>query len=190
MGKWGIIGLIVVLFFLFVRCQSKNKTRNHLNGRTTMQLVSSAFDSGGMIPVKYTCDGEDISPALKWNNAPAGTKTFALIADDPDAPRGTWVHWVIYNIPGNQHQLKEGIPALRKLTDGTLQGTNDFGKIGYGGPCPPNGVHRYYFKLYALDTVLAVNAGISKAELLKKIEGHILAKTELMGRYMRQKIRK
>ena len=190
MHKWSSLGLIILWLLLSVQCQSKPKTdkaTKELGKEKAMQLVSTAFDSGKMIPSKYTCDGENISPALQWDNVPAGTKSFALIADDPDAPMGTWVHWVIYNIPDSSRGLKENVPAAPKLPDGTLQGKNDFRKIGYGGPCPPGGVHRYYFKLYALDKILSVPAGLTKAELLKAMDGHILAKAELMGKYARKK---
>ena len=188
MRKVGFIILVVSLLFV-VQCQSKSNAKKEINkkeGVKNMVLVSSAFKAGEMIPSKYTCDGENISPQLSWSGAPAGTKSFALIADDPDAPMGTWVHWVIYNIPDTTHQLKEAVPPVQKLPDGALQGISDFRKIGYGGPCPPSGVHRYYFKLYALDTMLSLPAGVTKAELLKAMEGHILAKAELMGRYSRR----
>ncbi len=188
MRKFEIIALILSLLFV-VQCQSKSNTKKEMSkkeGVKSMVLVSSAFKAGDMIPPKYTCDGENISPELSWSGAPAGTKSFALIADDPDAPMGTWVHWVVYNIPDTTHQLKEGIPPVQKLPDGSLQGMTDFRKIGYGGPCPPSGVHRYYFKLYALDTMLSLPAGVTKAELLKAMEGHVLAKTELIGRYSRK----
>lgn len=150
-----------------------------------LTMMSSAFEEGGFIPAQYTCDGKDISPPLKWENAPQGVKSFALICDDPDAPVGTWVHWVIYNIPAQVSQLKEAFPTDEKLPDGTEQGLNDFGNTGYGGPCPPSGVHRYYFKLYALDTVIDIEPGITKDELLSAMEGHILAEAKLMGRYKR-----
>lgn len=151
-----------------------------------MKLVSSAFEEGEMIPKKYTCDDMNISPPLNWSSVPEGTKTFAIICDDPDAPMGTWVHWVIYNLPANINELSENVPALEILPNGAKQGRNDFGKIGYGGPCPPGGTHRYYFKIYALEKELDIDAGITKAELLKAIEGHILSEAQLMGRYRRR----
>ncbi|RMF58605.1 MAG: YbhB/YbcL family Raf kinase inhibitor-like protein [Calditrichaeota bacterium] len=150
-----------------------------------LKLTSSAFKEGGMIPMKYTCDGIDISPPLSWDKAPEGTRSFALICDDPDAPAKTWVHWVIFNIPGDQTELPENVPPQKQLPFGAIQGTNDFRKIGYGGPCPPGGVHRYYFKLYALDTLLDLPAGATKEDLLKAMEGHIIAQGQLMGRYQR-----
>ncbi|MCS7184761.1 MAG: YbhB/YbcL family Raf kinase inhibitor-like protein [bacterium] len=150
-----------------------------------MDLYSRAFENNGLIPKKYTCDGEDISPPLKWSNPPANTKSFALIADDPDAPIGTWVHWVIYNIPADKTELPEGLAKKYKLEDGTIQGINDFGKYGYGGPCPPSGTHRYFFKLYALDTILPEKQNLRKNDLLEMIKGHILAEAQLIGKYFR-----
>ncbi|MCH7974794.1 MAG: YbhB/YbcL family Raf kinase inhibitor-like protein [Bacteroidetes bacterium] len=151
-----------------------------------MEILSSAFDEGEMIPEKYTCDDIDISLPLKWSSIPEGTKTFAIICDDPDAPMGTWVHWVIYNLPADINELSENIPPSEILTNGAKQGRNDFGKIGYGGPCPPGGTHRYYFKVYALSKELMVESGITKSELLKAMEGHILSEGKLMGRYKRR----
>jgi len=150
-----------------------------------MVLTSTAFNEGEKIPVKYTCDGEDISPPLSWSNAPEGTKSFALISDDPDAPMGIWVHWVIFNIPSDVNNLPEDIPADGILDDGTVHGTNDFRMYGYGGPCPPGGTHRYYFKLYALDTVLDLEPGASKKTLERSIKKHILGQAQLMGTYSR-----
>ena len=150
-----------------------------------IKVTSMAFQEGGTIPQKYTCDGEDISPPLAWSSAPEGTKSFALISDDPDAPMGTWVHWVIYNIPAHITELHEHIPPEELLENGAKQGMNDFRRIGYGGPCPPGGTHRYFFKLYALDTEIDIVVGASKPELLRAMEGHILAEGQLMGRYTR-----
>jgi len=150
-----------------------------------MEIKSSAFKEGEIIPGKYTCDNIDISPPLEWSEVPDGTRTFALISDDPDAPMGTWVHWVLFNLPANILELSENTPKLEVLKNGARQGINDFGKIGYGGPCPPGGTHRYYFKIYALDKELESKPGITKKELLKAMEGHILAEAQLMGRYKR-----
>ncbi len=150
-----------------------------------IKIKSPAFVPGGKIPGKYTCDGMDISPPLAWTSGPEETKTFALICDDPDAPMGTWVHWVLFNLPADIIELRENVPSERKLESGAKQGMNDFRKIGYGGPCPPGGTHRYYFKLYALDTEFNLEAGATKSELLKAMEGHILAEGQLMGRYER-----
>ncbi|MDP3804652.1 MAG: YbhB/YbcL family Raf kinase inhibitor-like protein [Candidatus Omnitrophota bacterium] len=151
-----------------------------------IDVTSSAFKDGGMIPGKYTCDGEEISPPIAWANLPAGAKSFALISDDPDAPGGDWVHWVMFNIPPETEGLPENIPSDGKLDNGAIQGMHDGGGIGYGSPCPPSGTHRYYFKIYALDKMLDLRRGTTKRELLKAMEGHILAQGELMGRYKRQ----
>ena len=152
-----------------------------------IQLISPAFAEGGTIPVKHTCDGEDLSPPLQWRNVPQGTKSLALISDDPDAPGRTFVHWVIYNIPPTTEGLPEGIPATETLSDGARQGTNDFQHVGYGGPCPPKGKpHRYIFKLYALDIELSLPPGATAQDLAKAMEGHILAKGQLIGMYQRK----
>ena len=157
-------------------------------GEETMALTvtSTAFQEGGMIPKQYTCDGADISPPLSWSGVPTGTKSLALISDDPDAPMGTWVHWVLFNIPPDTTKLPEKVPADQTLASGARHGVTDFGKFGYGGPCPPGGTHRYYFKLYALDTMLDLTGRITKKDLLKAMEGHILAEGQLMGKYKRQ----
>lgn len=153
----------------------------------TISLKSTAFEHGSMIPSKYTCDGKDISPPLQWSNLPAGAKTLVLISDDPDAPMGTWVHWVIFNIPAEKEGLPEGIPGVERFSDGTVQGKNDFGRIGYGGPCPPGGTHRYFFKIYALDTQLELMPGSTKSHVLQAMKGHVLDSGELMGRYTRRR---
>ena len=152
----------------------------------SLELKSSDFSQGSTIPPQFTCVGSDISPALQWNSAPAQTQSFALIADDPDAPAGTWVHWVLYNLPASAHSLPQNFPRTDKASDGTLQGRNDFGRIGYGGPCPPPGkAHRYFFKLYALDTQLTLNAGASKKDLERAMKSHILDQAEIMARFSR-----
>ncbi len=144
------------------------------------QLRSSVFEPGGDIPTKYTCDGQDVSPPLEWNDTPNGTQSFALICDDPDAPRGTWSHWVLYNIPPTVTRLAEGVQE-------TAEGRNDFGNTGYGGPCPPRGpAHRYYFRLYALDTTLDLTPSTTRQQVLDRIQNHIVAQAELMGRYARR----
>lgn len=149
-----------------------------------MQLTSSSFQPEGNIPRQFTCEGNDISPELSWKNAPSGVKTFALIVHDPDAPRsGGFTHWVAYNIPANVTEIPQDLPKSEKLPNGGIQGKNDSGKLGYMGPCPPSGTHRYYFYLYALDTELNLQPGATKDELEKAMKGHILAQTELMGRY-------
>lgn len=149
-------------------------------------IQTTAFPESGVIPKKYTCDGADLSPALTWSNAPTGTKSLALIADDPDAPVGTWTHWIIWNIPPNANALPEGVPKDESLKDGARQGRNDFKRIGYGGPCPPPGKpHRYFFKLYALDASLDLKPGASRKELEHAMQGHVLSHAELMGKFGR-----
>ena len=154
--------------------------------KAKFELRSVAFAQGANIPRQFTCDDADISPALSWNEPPQGTQSFALIMDDPDAPAGTFVHWVVYNLPADSRQLPERIPGNDALTGGTLQGVNDFPRTGYGGPCPPPGrPHRYFFKLYALDAKLNLKAGARKQDVERAMKGHILAQAELMGRYGR-----
>ena len=150
-----------------------------------LRVVSTAFQDGGLIPAKYTCDGENISPPLEFTAVPQAAKSLALICDDPDAPGKTWVHWVVYDLPPTTMQLPEGQPHNDRLSIGGTRGKNDFGKIGYGGPCPPSGTHRYFFKLYALDRETSLAPGASKDQLLAAMEGHILEQGELMGRYKR-----
>lgn len=151
-----------------------------------VEITSTAFQEGGEIPRDYTADGKDASPSLEWNSVPAGTKSVAIICDDPDAPMGTWVHWVIWGLPPGTTSLDEGVPPEKTLPGGARQGTNDFRKIGYGGPAPPPGAaHRYFFKLYALDSELALEAGATKADLTGAMKGHILAKGQLTGTYKR-----
>ena len=150
------------------------------------ELSCSAFKEGELIPKKHTCEGEDLSPPLRWNHPPAGTRSFALIADDPDAPGRTWVHWVLYNIPLDLCGLAEGTPAQETLPNGAQQGLNDSQEIGYGGPCPPPGKpHRYYFKLYALDCELALKSRATKVQVVDAMKGHVLAEASLMGRFAR-----
>src|SRR5215472_5738073 len=157
------------------------------SANTSMKLTSSAFTESQSIPAKYTCDGEDVSPPLKWTEAPVGTKSLALIADDPDAPMGTWVHWVLYDIPTSVGELPEGLTKSQYLPGGSKQGLNDFKHLGYGGPCPPGGKpHRYFLKLYALDRVLELKPGATKKEVERAMEKHILAQAQLMGVYQRK----
>jgi Raf kinase inhibitor-like YbhB/YbcL family protein len=154
------------------------------NPMAAFQLKSSVFSNGGAIPPKFTCDGSDLSPALSWNDPPTGTKAFALIMDDPDAPAGTWVHWVLYDLPASVRELPEGEPKAKDLEIGARQGSNDFQRIGYGGPCPPRGAaHRYSFRLYALDRPTQLPAGAAKRDLERAMKGHILAQSELVGRF-------
>jgi Raf kinase inhibitor-like YbhB/YbcL family protein len=151
-----------------------------------LTITSAAFSYGGEVPKKFTCDGLDVSPPLQWSDAPARTGSFALIVDDPDAPVGTWVHWVLYNLPAETRALQENVPKQENLRDGSHQGRNDFRRTGYGGPCPPPGsAHRYFFKLYALDSKLDLKPGATKAQLEAVMNGHILAHGELMGKYKR-----
>ncbi|MBU4305727.1 MAG: YbhB/YbcL family Raf kinase inhibitor-like protein [Candidatus Omnitrophica bacterium] len=151
-----------------------------------LELTSSAFKNNGYIPQKYTGEGPDVSPALAWSNPPQGTKSFALICDDPDAPVGDWVHWVIYNIPAGVNALAENVPQDKVLKDGLTQGKNDFRRIGYNGPMPPPGKpHRYFFKLYALDAEFKLAPGLLKKELLKLMESHVLEEAQLLGMYRR-----
>ncbi len=145
----------------------------------TMALTSPAFNNGESIPSKFTCDGEDISPELDWFGTPEGTISLALIMDDPDAPVGTWVHWVLYNLPMDLSGLRQGMTGVG------VEGTNSWNRTGYGGPCPPSGTHRYFFKVYALDTNLDLDSGAKKGDLLAAMEGHILGQAELMGIYGR-----
>ncbi|GAO35362.1 hypothetical protein SCT_0748 [Sulfuricella sp. T08] len=156
-----------------------------------MMLTSTVFFQGGMIPQRYTCDGSDISPPLAWSGLPTGTTSLVLIVDDPDAPdpaapKMTWVHWVLYNLPPIAGELPEGVPA-KVLPQGTLQGVNDWQRTGYGGPCPPVGRHRYFFKLYALDAVLPDLGRPAKAVVEKAMQGHILSHAELIGQYQRSR---
>lgn len=149
-------------------------------------FTTAAFPEGGMIPKKYTCDGADLSPALKWADPPEGTKSFALIVDDPDAPVGTWTHWIAWNIPASSTGIPEGVAKFETLADGTRQGKNDFKRFGYGGPCPPPGKpHHYFFKLYALGTKLGLDAAATRNDLERAMKSHVLAEAQLMGKYGR-----
>jgi Raf kinase inhibitor-like YbhB/YbcL family protein len=150
-----------------------------------MKISSTAFSEGEMIPQKYTCDGKDISPPLAWTGVPAETRSLALIADDPDAPVGTWTHWVAFNIPSDVTELPEAAPADETLPNGGIHGNNSWRRLGYGGPCPPGGTHRYFFGLYALDAELDLEAGTSKKDVEQAMKGHILAEAQLMGKYKR-----
>jgi len=185
------VNLLALTGLSLVACGSTNNSSSSSKLQTkpaskTMQLKSNAFSPEEMIPSKYSCDGEDVSPRLSWGEIPNGTQSLALIADDPDAPGGTFVHWVLYNLPPDTHQLPENVPAKTEQVSGALQGKNNFGNLGYGGPCPPGGTHRYFFKLYALDQMLDLKAGATKAEVEAAMEGHVLAEAHLMGRYSRQ----
>ena len=149
-------------------------------------LPTSAFAAGAAIPEPYTCKGADNSPGLQWSGAPANVDSFALIMDDPDAPAGTWVHWVLWNLPANAQSLPEGVPKREQLDNGARQGRNGFHKTGYNGPCPPAGAtHRYFFRLYALDGKLDLAAGASRSQLDAAMKGHVLGQTEYMGTFRR-----
>ena len=174
--------ILFVLLFLIYGFAAKVEGGKKM----AITVTSSAFKEGGMIPAKYTCDGNNSSPPLNWQQPPQGTKSFALISDDPDAPVGTWVHWVMWNIPAETNQLPENVPPKKELPDGSRQGITDFGRSGYGGPCPPSGTHRYYFKVYALDQMLDIPVTSTKQNLLEAMKGHILAEGMLMGKYKRQ----
>lgn len=150
-----------------------------------MHLTSPAFTPNGMIPSRYTCDGADVSPPLSWDAPPAGTQSLVLIVDDPDAPVGTFVHWVLYNLPPQLRQIPEHLTPTT-LPKGAIVGKNDFHRMSYGGPCPPGGIHRYFFKLYAVDRILNLPNGATKAQVMQAIEGHVLASAELIGRYARK----
>ncbi len=186
--------LMLIFLFLF-NCQGSNQHKG-LSGRQTSQpkeeaamslkIYSPAFDHGQRIPVKYTCDGPDLSPPLRWENLPEGTRSLVLICDDPDAPMGTWVHWVAYGISPELNGLDEHVPPTETVEAGFRQGQNSWGRLGYGGPCPPKGKpHRYFFKLFAVDIPTDWEAGLTKEEVEKRIDGHTLARAEWMGIYQR-----
>ena len=177
---------------LLIACSSqpesiepKTATPAAQTDKPDMKLISSAFKEGEPIPRQYTCDGVNVSPPLEWSGTPKTAKTIAIIADDPDAPSGTWVHWVFYNLPADNIGLVENLPPTENLKAGGFQGKTDFGKVGYGGPCPPSGTHRYFFKVYAVDSELALKAGATKDELMKAMEGHIVGQAQLTGTYRR-----
>ncbi|HPA83664.1 MAG TPA: YbhB/YbcL family Raf kinase inhibitor-like protein [Deltaproteobacteria bacterium] len=154
-------------------------------GGKQMKVTSQAFADGEMIPAKYTCNGENVSPPIAWQRVPEGTRSITIIAEDPDAPMGNWVHWVYYDIPPEISGLPEDIPAEEKPGPGGTQGINDALTIGYIGPCPPSGIHRYYFRIYAVDTELDLPPGANSQEVLQAMEGHLLGMGELMGRFRR-----
>lgn len=176
--------LVVLGALLSSGCGGKRDQPDPGAGAKKIELTSAAFGAGETIPKQYTVDGKNISPPLKWDDPPAGTKSFALVCEDPDAPGGTFTHWVLFNLPPERRSLEEGIPAKETLPDGSRQGKNDVGHLGYGGPGPPPGTpHRYVFKLYALDTLLDLAAGATREQLLTAVRGHVLAEGELLGKY-------
>jgi Raf kinase inhibitor-like YbhB/YbcL family protein len=177
---FSLITITVVTLLTIAACAGPQE-----EAEMALSLSSRAFTEGSKIPVQYTCDGQDISPSLAWGEPAPNTKSLALIVDDPDAA-GVFTHWVIFNIPANVRQLAENITGEERLQNGALQGRNDFGNIGWGGPCPPRGSHRYVFKIYALDRSLDLKSGASKKQLLGAMEGHILEQGQLIGVYQRK----
>ncbi len=176
-----VLCLVVVLS---VGCEYRERPLKE--GEMALTVSSSAFQEGDKIPAKYTCEGQDVSPPLAWSEPPAGTRSLALIVDDPDAPGGVFTHWLLFNIPPDSRELPEAVPTQAELASGALQGKTDFGRTGYGGPCPPPGrPHRYQFTLYALDQPLDLEGGASKKQLLSAMEGHILTQGQLTGTYQR-----
>ena len=178
----------LVLAFLAASCGTRShteRTGDENMGAPKIQVKSTSFDARASIPAQYTCDGRDVSPPLAWAAGPPRTAGYALIMDDPDAPVGTWVHWVAWNIP--RAELAESVGREARLTDGTCQGKNSWGKVGYGGPCPPSGEHRYFFKLYALDQKLELPSSTDADDLRAAMRGHVLAEGELFGVYTRAK---
>ncbi len=189
----GTTVLVLLVLSLVGACQAtpadrpSQRTEEQEEGAMTLALKSTAFEAGGTIPVEYTCDGANISPPLSWEGVPAQTRSLALIMDDPDAPAGTWVHWLLYNIPPQVTELAEALSDARQLPGIGLQGHNSFKNSGYGGPCPPRGnPHRYFFRLYALDKVLDLEPGAERRELEAAMQGHILAQGEIMATYRRR----
>ena len=175
--------VFIILIFLVSNTYPQQK---HQGKKMDIKITSTAFKNGNIIPAKYTCEGENVSPELKWTTKVKGIKTFVLIVDDPDAPNGDFVHWVVYNIPDDVNELHEEVTTTRNVPDEVSQGTNSFGRIGYRGPCPPAGnPHRYFFRLYALDSALHLESGAEKHQVQKAMKGHILAEGELMGKYKR-----
>jgi len=159
-----------------------------VSGKEAMEKIdvrSSAFSEGERIPSDFTCEGADMSPPIEWSGVPARAQSIAILVDDPDAPAGDWVHWLAYDLPPSLTRLPAGIPDGGRLPSGGSQGRSDFGSLGYGGPCPPSGTHRYFFKIYALDEVLHLKPGVTKKGLLKAMEGHVLAEGRLTGTYER-----
>lgn len=179
--------ILLVILFASNMNSLKSQTKNQVNAMETIRISCPAFGAGAFIPLRHTCDGENVFPGLEWGVLPQGTKSLALIMDDPDAPSGDWVHFVLYNIPPGWKQLPGDFRPAGYRQEGIKAGVNSAGRPEYYGPCPPSGIHRYFFKLFALDCLLEKPEGINKKELLSAMEGHILAKGELMGKYQRKK---
>ena len=190
--KAGILILIIGFICHFsVAAEDKIPQSEKEKKMTVLTLTSESFIQNGMIPIRHTCDGQDTSPELSWTEIPVGTKSLVLIVDDPDAPdpaepKMTWVHWVLYNMPPDVNSLSEGV-SVESLPSGTLEGINDWERTGYGGPCPPIGTHRYYHKLYAVDTILPDLKQPTKAVLEEAMQGHVIEHFELIGLYQRSK---
>lgn len=196
------LSLIALFLFAFASCQNQNSpapqntaqptpTASTTPGATPalkreMKLMSKAFADGALMPEKYSCDGENVSPPLAWEGVPEKARTLALFVVDPDAPGGRFTHWVLFNVPASERELPENLAREKQVSSGARQGTNGFKKLGYGGPCPPSGAHRYFFKLYALDTELALDESATREDLLNAMQGHILAQGDLIGKYQKK----
>lgn len=180
-----LLTALCIVFLIAPSCAAKEPILPE-EGEIALSVLSLAFQEGERIPTKYTCQGQDVSPPFTWSEPPAGNQSFVLIVDDPDAPDGVFTHWVIFNLPSDSRQLPEAVPTQAQLPSGALQGKNDFGGIGYGGPCPPPGrPHRYQFTLYVLDKPLDLKAGASKKQVIDAMQGHILTQGQLTGTYQR-----
>ncbi|MCH8904925.1 MAG: YbhB/YbcL family Raf kinase inhibitor-like protein [Bacteroidetes bacterium] len=186
--SYQLLFAICTLFF-FINCINDSAgNAEAVSGEINFSITSNVIDADGFIPIQFTCDGPDFSPPLFWSDAPQDTKSFAIICDDNYAPGKTWVHWVIFNIPTTASRLPDGVTITNSIYEEIVQGKNDFGDLGYGGPCPPkgHGVHKYYFKIYALDQMIELKEGVTKKELVKAMKGHILDEAEFIGKYERQ----
>jgi Raf kinase inhibitor-like YbhB/YbcL family protein len=188
MGRFMVLGPILILTAggVVVCFAGDKQAKKGALRMDTITIASAAFKDKEPIPSAYTCDGADVSPPLAWSTIPAAAKSFVLIVDDPDAPMGTWVHWVVYDLPPTRAALDENIPKTDTVPGGGKQGRSDFNRVGYNGPCPPSGTHRYFFKIYALDTMLNLPSGKSKQEVEKAMKGHVVGKGELVGTYKRE----
>jgi len=186
MLKRAVILLLIPVLVCSCKPEKETVPKQEKGKKMDIKLTSPAFADGELIPAKYTADGRNVSPPLAWSPVPEGAKSIVLINDDPDAPMGTWVHWVLYNLPADATSLEENIPPVETLPNGAKQGTTDFGRIGYGGPAPPSGTHRYFFKVYALDTILDLPTGATKRQVENAMQGHIVAEGQLVGKYKRR----
>jgi len=185
-ARFSLCLLLLLIAILIVGCAGLQLPEDlSIGAGDTFPLMSPVFTQDQTIPQKYTCDGDDISPPLEWSDQPRRTESYAIIMEDPDAPTGTWIHWVLFNIPASSLSLPEAVPLDPQLADGSLHGKNSWRWLGYGGPCPPSGTHRYVFTLYALDTMLDLPVGITAEELLQAIDGHVRGQAELTGTYTR-----